>query len=288
MLEGVLLLTAGRGRRAEPLSFLRPKSLLPWHGGTVLGLLSERVAGYGFARIAANASRCPDLVRSEVEKASGRNCEIFFEPRPLGTVGTLARLAAGGAGSGAWLVCNTDMVTDMDIGAMIEDHVSSGSHWTVAVGDFPADGSYGALRVGADLAFGLDSGEARHYRGIGLIGAEVMRLALRLRTGSLFGELAALARGAGLNLRSFETEGEWLDTGTPESYRKALLSKGSFVHPGARAGRGASFQGRWFISSGCSVADGTLVKDSVMLDGSCLVSGELVEDVLPWYSERRL
>jgi len=30
------------------------------------------------------------------------------------------------------------------------------------------------------------------------------------------------------------------------------------------------------------------VKDSVMLDGSCLVSGELVEDVLPWYSERRL
>jgi mannose-1-phosphate guanylyltransferase len=288
MLEGVLLLTAGRGRRAEPLSFLRPKSLLPWHGGTVLGLLSERVAGHGFARIAANASRCPDLVRSEIERASGRSCEILFEPRPLGAVGTLARLAADGAGCGAWLVCNTDMVTDVDIGAMIEDHAASGSHWTVAVGDFPANGCYGALRVGDDLAFGRDSGRARHYRGIGLLGAGVMRLALRLRTGSLFGELATLAREAGLKLRAFEAEGEWLDTGSPQSYRKALLSKGSFVHPGARTGPGASLQGRWFISDGCSIADGTLVRDSVMLDGSSLVSGELVEDVLPWYSERRL
>jgi hypothetical protein len=36
-LQGVLLLTAGFGRRAEPLSLFRPKALLPFREKTLLG-----------------------------------------------------------------------------------------------------------------------------------------------------------------------------------------------------------------------------------------------------------
>jgi mannose-1-phosphate guanylyltransferase len=234
----------------------------------------------------ANASRCPDLVQAEIEAATGRACGMCFEPRPLGAVGTLARLKAAG-GDGAWLVLNTDMVTGMDFGRMIEAHLSSGAHWTAATGDFPSTGSYGGLQVDVEGSFGGGPGVPRHFQGASIMGWEVLALSGELRTGSLFGDLAGLSAARGLVLRAWESGAEWLDTGTPDSYRRALLSKGSFVHPSADISEGATLGGAWFISGGCRVGAGCRIRDSVMLDGSSLVSGALVEDVLPWHCEWR-
>lgn len=285
-LRGVLLLTAGCGRRAEPLSFLRPKSLLPWGGGTVLGRLAREAGGLG-GRLAANASRCPGLIRAEIEAAAGRACEVFFEPRPLGVVGTLARLGAAGGADGAWLVLNTDMVTDLDFGSMVKEHFGKGASWTAATGDFPPGGAYGALRVSPDGSFGCSSGRPRHYLGASVIGSAVMRMASELRTGTMFVDLAGLASGSGHRLASWESGAAWMDIGTPGAYRRALLSTGSRIDPSAVIEPGATLEGSWFVSAGCSVKAGTLLRDSVMLDGSSLVSGSIVDDVLPWFFERR-
>jgi mannose-1-phosphate guanylyltransferase len=253
----------------------------------VLGLLARDVSSLGCARKAANASRCPDLVEAELRGVTGSSWEILFEPRPLGTVGTLARLAAAGA-KGTWLVCNTDMVTDLGFGEMIRWHFGRGSDWTVAIGDFPEGGGYGPLGVGEGGCFGSAGGIARHFQGVAILGPGVLGLAASLRTGSLFGDLAGAALSDGLALRAWESGAEWFDTGTPGTYRKALLSRGSFVHPTAVVEDGARLSGSWFVSAGCRMAAGAELRDSVMLEGSTLVSGCLVEDVLPWFCERRL
>lgn len=227
----------------------------------------------------ANASRCPDLVRRTIEEATGSECGILFESRPLGACRTVAGLA--GVARGTWFVVNTDMVTDADPGAMLAAHRSSGSDWTVLAGP-PLEG-YGRLAAGGDGSFGCGPC-GMHYWGIGIMEPGVFGLASRMPGAGMFDGLARSASEAGMRLAVHEAGpgASWIDTGSVESYRAGLLSTGSFVHPEAVVEDGAALSGRWFVGRGCRVRRGSRLADSVMLDGSELAGGELVSSVLPW------
>ena len=235
-------------------------------------------------RVAANVSRCPDLVGAELAGCFGRECELLFESRPLGVCRTLAGL--NGRAAGSWFVSNTDMVVEADLGAMLEFHRRSGSDWTILAGP-PVDG-YRPLAVSRDGSFG--GGPVRmHYWGIGIVEPGIFELAARKPGPDLFGGLAPAALDAGMKLRIFEASpgDSWLDAGDVEKYRTGLLSCGSFVHPGALIEEGARLEGSWYVGDGCFVGSGARVVDSVMLNGSRLESGGLVSSVLPWEASRR-
>lgn len=227
----------------------------------------------------ANASRCPDLVGRTIEEATGAECGILFESRPLGACRTIAGLA--GLAGGAWFVANTDMVTDADPGGMLAAHRRSGNDWTVLAGP-PLEG-YGVLRVGGDGSFGCGT-SGMHYWGIGILEPRILELASRLPGAGMFDGLARAARESGMRLGVYEAGpgASWIDTGAVESYRTGLLSTGSFVHPEASVEAGAVLAGRWFVGRGCVVRSGSRLADSVMLDGSVLDGGGLVSSVLPW------
>lgn len=281
-LDGVLFLTAGCGTRAEPLSFLRPKALLPWAGGTVLGRLASSFRSLLPENVAANASRCPDLIRGELERASGRCCRLFFESRPLGARRTLACL--DGIARGSWFIVNTDMVFDEDLGAMLEYHRRSSSDWTILAGP-PLEG-FRPLPAAGDGTFGTGP-LGVHFWGVGIFEPGVFSLAATRPGADIFGGLASAAAGAGMRMRVYEASGDWIDTGEVESYRRGLLSKGSFVHPGAMVEDGVEFEGRWYVGEGCFLGRGSRISDSVMLDGSRLEGARLSSTVLPWLAAGR-
>jgi len=182
-LEGGLFLTAGYGTRADPLSVVRPKALLPWGEQTVMGNLVSSAAVIPMHRLCANASRCQNLIMDELQRygSEGSEKEVFFEERPLGVTSTLCRLGRGGV-RGTWIVSNTDMVIDLPLQPMLEYHRSSGAHWTVLVGDIPSGKAYGALPIDDEGAFGTDRGHGRHYLGISILEPEVFRIAVGTRS----------------------------------------------------------------------------------------------------------
>lgn len=218
-----------------------------------------------------NASRCPDLVEAEVERAAGRLCELIFEPVPRGSAGTMAGISV--SASGTWMVSNTDMVLDVDPVEMARLHAEAGNDWTVLAG--PPVPGYGLLPP----CFG-----GLHYWGISVMEARVLALAAEAPGGGVFSSMAEGAARAGLRLGIFEGRGRWVDTGSAGSYRTGLLSEGSHVHPGAVIEPGAVLAGTWFVSEGCEVRDGAVLEDSVMLPGSRL-RGSLRGGILPWYEE---
>jgi mannose-1-phosphate guanylyltransferase len=251
----------------------------------VLGRLASSASSLDPATIVVNASRCPDLVVSEIERSTGRECLMMFEPRPLGVCGTLRRLRSLVRG-GDWLVLNTDMVTDLDIGSVLETHRGSGACWTAVTGDFPPEGTFGALKVGPDGGFPYPGGRPRHYWGVSILGSAVIDMAGRTGASGLFGELAGAVRASGMGARAVEASGEWLDTGTVPAYRRNLLGRGSFVHPGAVVEDGAVLSGSWFVSEGCRIAAGCVLRNSVMLPGSRLEHGTLEDGILAWMESR--
>jgi len=284
-IEGGLFLTAGYGTRADPLSVIRPKALLPWGEQTVMGNLVSQAAVIPMRRLCANASRCQNLILDELLRCGCEDSvkEVFFEERPLGATSTVCRLGREGV-RGTWIVSNTDMVIDAPLRAMLEYHRSREAHWTVLVGDIPAGKAYGALPIDDEGAFGTDKGHGRHYLGISILEPEVFRIAVeRLESGSMFGSLAPASREGGLKLLSFEHNDEWLDMGSLDSIRTNILGRGSFVHPFASVSSGAILRDGYYIGRNSIVAEGALVMNSVMLESSILARGELVDRVLPWY-----
>lgn len=283
-LEGVLFLAAGFGTRAEPLSHFRPKSLLPYGEGTVLGRLAGQFSVLAPAQVAINASRCPEALLQEMERACpGSGCRLLFEERPLGALGTLTRQADLMSG-GTWIVANTDMVlTDPDMEGLLEVHRSSGADWTVLTGVFPEGEGYSPLPV-RDGRFGTGHGESAHYWGVSVMEPCIPSLCRELQLSrGMFSMLDWEAHRREMGLRAVRGTGDWLDMGRIDMLRTNILRGGTFIHPGACIASGARILGENNIGAGCILADGTTLRDSVMLAGSALESGSLEECILPWF-----
>jgi NDP-sugar pyrophosphorylase family protein len=119
-LSGVLL-CAGHGLRLRPLTFVRPKALVPLHGIALarfgLGLLLEA----GCRRIAVNACHLADQVEAWVEQLACGFPAVEFschrEQDLLGTGGGLRRML-GELPAGPVLVHNGDVVHDQRLAGL--------------------------------------------------------------------------------------------------------------------------------------------------------------------------
>jgi len=284
-IEGVLFLTAGFGRRDEPLSLIRPKALLPYGDSTVLGRLAWQIRQLSPKKVRLNASRCRDALMREICSVWQEDrCGLYFEERPLGTSATLAR-HADEMSRGTWMLVNTDMVIeDFDVSGMLEHHFRTGSEWTVLTGDFPSEGEYSPLLVNETGEFGCGGEVRTHYWGVSLMEAAVPQTALKIQAhGGLFSELAREIAASGRPLTSYTHTGRWLDMGTIGYLRTNILEGGPYIHPSACVSSDAVLEGTWNIGRGCILGRDTVLRDSVMLEGSSLEQGRLTESILPWF-----
>lgn len=275
-LQGVLFLTAGYGKRAEPLSFARPKCLLPWKGGTLLGNLVNQFASLEPEMMVFNASRCPELILAEASRHWKGETRLLFEERPLGASGTLA--ANAGLFKGTWAVCNTDFVMDVPANELVEHHIASRSGWTALTCDFPDEGKYGFLEI---------CGKKRHYAGVSVISGKVAETASSKQiNGGFFTALRKACAELGIHICDYYHPSRWLDMGETELFRINTLREGSFVHPAASVGSGASLEGFYSVGANCIINNGAVVRNSVLLEGVQLSAGrKAVETVLPWFSK---
>lgn len=284
-IEGVLFLAAGYGTRIEPLSLLRPKALLPFGNTTVLAELARQISVLHPRRVRINASRCPEeLIKELISVWPAEMCSVYFEERPLGVCATLAR-HADTMTEGTWMIVNTDMIIEgFDAVKMMKFHRETESSWTVLTGCFPSEGSYSPLLVDENRCFGTGRGDPVHYWGISLVEPVIPFLSRRIQASSgLFSELAPAANDNGYKLFSCNMEGNWLDMGRIAGVRENILSGGSYIHPNACVSSDVVLEGTWNIGPGCILAGGTVLRNSVMLEGSTLEKGRIDDTILPWF-----
>jgi mannose-1-phosphate guanylyltransferase len=284
-----LVLIGGFGTRLRPITYTVPKQLIPIAGKPVLYHVFDLIP--------------PDV--EEVVLATGYKAEVIeayvrthpppwpvrtvTETEPLGTGGGMKN--AGGGMSDPFYLFNSDVVTAVDLSALLATHRKHGGIGTMALAEVDDPRPYGVAALGPSDRIDrfVEKPEPKdapsHWINAGLAvwGASVLDRIPAGRPVSFEREVVPdlLAEGLyGFRLRKY-----WDDAGTPERLLRSqqLLfddgrgGKGG-VPPGAlgsgpvAAGRGVKARGATFgkfvtLGEDVTVEPGAHVENSILMDG---------------------
>ena len=151
-----IVLVGGEGTRLRPLTEAVPKPALTLVDRPFLAYMVEWLAGHGVEEVVLACGFLPDVLREALgeEDHGGVRLRYVAEPRPLGTAGAI-RFAADELGDELgerFLALNGDVLTDLDLTALLAAHERRGARATLGLHPVDDAAAYGLVRSGEDGA----------------------------------------------------------------------------------------------------------------------------------------
>lgn len=215
-----LVFAAGLGTRLRPLTDNIPKALVEVNGAPLLEHVLRRLAAAGVTEFVVNTHHFHAKIASFLAGKNNFGLQVSLsheEAFPLETGGGLKRAAPLLAGGQPFFAYNSDVWSEMDLGALYAAHLASGALATLAVRDRPSKRRLlfdGALdlkgREGETAAPGL---RPRAFSGIQVLSPEIFG---KLTEEGVFSVTAAYLRlaAAGEKIKAFEDKSPfWSDIG---------------------------------------------------------------------------
>lgn len=218
-----ILLAGGRGTRLGPYTAVLPKPLVPLGDRPVLEILLRRLRRHGLKRLVICTGHLAELLQAYFGDGERFGVELHYsrEPEPLGTAGPI-RLVEGLGDP--FVVMNGDLLTTLDISAMLANHRDSGADATIAVYPREVLIDFGVLEVGDDGTLEQYREKPRYHFDVSM-GVYVFRrwvLELigpgeRLDIPQLVGRI----KERGGRVVCYRSDCYWLDIGRPDDYARA-------------------------------------------------------------------
>jgi mannose-1-phosphate guanylyltransferase len=284
-----LVLTAGLGTRLQPLSTYRAKPALPIAGMPLITRILHRLRAAGVSRVVLNLHHRAGSITRIVGDGSafGLQVKYSWETKVLGSAGGPAR-AIPLLEADRFLIVNGDMITDVDVRALVDRHVDTNAMVTMAVIDgLPGYNGVIADDRGIVSGFGKKPG-AFHFIGVQVVNASVFAgLDVDAVSETVHGIYPPLIAGRPEAIRTFYSKASYFDIGSPRDYFETVrtiaaqerrpLDRGvdgtiaadasvvdSILWDRVRIGAGAKL-------SECIVADDVVVPDGAEFSRSALV-----------------
>lgn len=220
MTRAAMILCAGLGTRLRPLTDWIAKPMVPIGDAPAVAHVASRLRAAGVPRLVLNVHHRPGDLRAW---AADARVAISEEAELLGTAGGLARAAAL-LGGGDVIVWNGDILSDVDVTALVAAHEAAGADATLAV--VPRERGQGNVGLAGDGRVvrlrGERSGE--EASGADFIGVQVVGERARAtlpERGCLVGDVHIPALRAGGRLAAYVVSGAFLDVGSVAAYVEA-------------------------------------------------------------------
>lgn len=305
-----IVLVGGEGTRLRPLTLTQPKPAIRLVDRPFIRFMIDWLARHGVDEVVMACGFRAELLREALGDGHGGGPRIHYmeEPEPLGTAGPIRLAADEGMLEDRFLALNGDVLTDLDLTALIDAHDRNHGAATLAL--YPVDDptAYGLVRraggpdgpgAGPATAGGaveeflekpdasqIDTDEVN--AGAYVLESGVLELVPSGRSVSIEREVFPRLVGEGLYGRRLE--GYWMDIGTPERYLQAswdilegvvetdvpraqdatLVEDGSEVSPDATIGP------RAVVGPECRVAAASVT--SSVLDTGCRIGARAAID----------
>jgi NDP-sugar pyrophosphorylase family protein len=301
-----VILAGGEGTRLRPLTLTTPKPVVPVVDRPFLLHQLDLLATVGVTEVVFSVAYHPERIQSVFGDggALGRRIRYAVEERPLGTGGAVKN--AEPHLDDTTIVFNGDILTDVDLPAVVRRHREARASATLVLAPVPNPAAYGLVETDA-------AGRVRRFiekpdpsqittdtinAGIYVLEKETLSLMPPGVSHSIERAFfpALLARGD--HVAAHVHRGYWIDIGTPEKYlqvhRDILRGRfpvelhgravsGGWIEGQAEIDPGATLEGPFYVGPGCRVAAGARIgPDAVLVAGVRIGEGALVRDSVLW------
>src|SRR5262245_34099253 len=297
-----MILAAGFGARLWPLTIGRTKPAIPFLNRPLIAYTIEYLRSYGLDDLIINLHHEPESIRSQIGDGELYGVRLAYsieEPEILGTAGALDQVREL-LGNETFVVINGKIITDLDLGAAIEEHRNSKALATLVLipnlkyerfsevhidpdgrilkfGNFPSPSSFNLHPPSFPLMFtGIHILEPRIFEYIphGIFSDSVR-------------DVYPEAMGEGEMIAAHVARGSWYELSTLERYlaisldylrrdgRDLLMDSGSYIDPAARVERSILWKSvrieRGAIVSECVIGDGVIIPSGAELNRAAVV-----------------
>lgn len=275
-----VVLVGGEGTRLRPLTETRPKPLIPFMDRPFLHHPLDLLSQHGIEEVVLSSPYLEEEFRAFLKERGGSpRITWITEEVPLGTCGAIA--SARDHLDDTFVVCNGDVLTDLDVTALVALHRERGAVATIALTPVEDARPYGLVETDAEgriLAFREKPSEPVP----GNVNAGTYVLEPRALDGVPEGVPVSIERetfpdliARGEPLYALVSDAYWRDLGTPESYLEAHLdalagrvagvsTDRPHVGPGAVVEAGAAVEETVVVGRRARVADGARLRRSVL------------------------
>ena len=272
----VFIPAAGLGERLQPITFHLPKSLIPVTGRPLLELILEKVFLLPVERVGINLHHKKDAVAEWLSRSAFRTKIVTFPEEPLRGTGGALKNAEKLLSEGIFLVHNCDVLSEINLGQLVEFHRSSGNIATLAVHDYPkfnsvvVDSNGLVTGIGKSSARTSTSHIVKAFTGIAVYDPGFLRFLPAGISGVVDAWMLAIASGD--TIGTLDVTGcYWSDLGTPAAYAAAVIqrlrSEGEtiYLHPSASGCHRAEMNGFVVMEEGSEAAKGARLRNCIML-----------------------
>jgi mannose-1-phosphate guanylyltransferase len=281
-----VVLVGGEGTRLRPITETIPKPLVPLMDRASLDHVLDHLARHGVHEVVLSSSYLEGVFHAFIRDRHGDPSITWItETEPLGTGGAIVNALDDLGGDETFLALNGDILTDLDLTAMVARHRERGAAATIALTHVEDARPFGLVPTEPDGRV-IEFREKPSELVPGDINAGTYVLEAAALGGWPRGENASIERDVfprmiadGELVYGFVSDAYWLDLGTPEQYLQAHADlidgrvtghpvyAGPFVQtdgvdPRAEIGRHVA------LGPGVVVAAGADVRDSVLLEGA--------------------
>lgn len=146
-----IIIAGGEGTRLRPLTYHTPKPLLPLCGRPIIDFQIDLCRRHGITDIVVNLHYLAEELERHLGDGSDLGVRIRYsrEVSPLGTGGAV-KLAARFFDGDDMLVFNGDVLTDLDLTALLAMHRRTGARATLAVTEVQDPTAFGLVLHEAD------------------------------------------------------------------------------------------------------------------------------------------
>lgn len=253
-----IIIAGGAGTRLRPLTYTRPKPLIPVANRPFLEYQVALLKRHGIDEIVFATNYMADRIQGHFGDGSrfGVSMRYAVEEKPLGTAGAIKN-AQGIVGRGTVIVLNGDVLTDFDLSSIIRFHREKKALVTLTLKEVPSPSPYGVIltdETGRVTEFREPSeaqkkalaanpnpeptGEVDYINaGIYIMEPEALDVVPAGRPVSIERETYPKLLQEGAPIYAVSQNGYWLDIGRAEQYRQAteaILTRAVSVEmPGA-------------------------------------------------------
>jgi NDP-sugar pyrophosphorylase family protein len=280
-----VVLVGGEGTRLRPLTETLPKPLLPLVDRPILDHVLDHLVAHGIREVIMSSPYLEDTFHPFIEARGGDPAITWVTERePLGTGGAIVS-ALDRLGDEPFFALNGDILTDLDLTAMLGDHREHDAAVTIALHHVEDARPFGLVMTDP-------TGRVTEFREKppdpipGDINAGTYVLepsALRDWSPGTYiwieGEVFPALIDRGVSVYGLRTQAYWRDLGTHErylgahfdllagkvhgrSYEAPWIGGGAKIDPGARLGRLV------VVGPDAVVQTGAEVDESLLLDGA--------------------